>query len=90
MPRATRTVNERKVTWLQVRKLDGTLWATRDRLAGKAARTRWINRLGKEVGTVLNEWTEGDGRPQPQWVTDDLARREREAARARVAMGMQP
>lgn len=76
MARATRTVNERKASWAQVRRADGLMLVTRNHLAGKSAVTRWLNRLGRHTGTVLNEWTEGDGRPRPQWVTDSLERRE--------------
>lgn len=72
MPRATRTVSPRKYSYVQIRGTSGVR-VLRDRLAGKAAVTRWHNRLGRDVGTVLNEWTVDDGRPQPDWVTAWLA-----------------
>jgi len=75
MPRATRTKNTRVQTWVQVRKADGSLWITRDWLAGKGAVTRWTNKLERNGGKVVDQWTVGPGNPQPQWVTDEIARR---------------
>jgi hypothetical protein len=54
---------ERKATY--VRHNDGNV--VRKYIAGKSARTRWINRQSAAFG-VRDEWTEGEGRPRPEWV----------------------
>jgi hypothetical protein len=61
-------LEERKATYIRTN--DGGV--KRKYIAGKSARTRWLKQQARFFG-VRDEWTEGDGRPRPDWVGPTLS-----------------